>query len=161
MPVVDYLASIGLRKEEDGSISGLNTFPLIVDYGDGTAPVARAVFAMTPEGYAVCGGNIPPGSILSIGHFDTTEILDTTEQTVKTALQTGNHNAALIYSCVGRFYAQGLDHEGEMNRIVKCMRESGVPYLASYSGGELCPVYNSDDKTINRNHNNSIIICMI
>lgn len=73
MLAIDFLQSLGLSKNEEGGITGINTFPIIVDYNDGTTPVARAMFAMTPDGYAVCGGNIPVGATLSIGSFDAEE----------------------------------------------------------------------------------------
>jgi hypothetical protein len=71
------------------------------------------------------------------------------------------HSAILLYACVGRFYAQALEQEAEMSRIVGCMKGSGIPYLAAYAGNEICPVYGADGLTSNRVHNNSVIICAL
>jgi hypothetical protein len=164
MPIIDYFLSIGLKKNEDGSIAGLNSFPLLLDLSDGTLPMARAVIGLTKEGAGICGGSIPTGAILSIGAFDPEEIQATTSRTVKEAISEisdKKHSALLVFSCIGRFLAQGLDQSAEINRIVETITGAGVPYIASYSGGELCPVFTADGSVINRNHNNSIVICAL
>lgn len=158
-PVVEYLLSLGLAKNQDGGITGINSFPIIVDYNDGTAPVARAMFAVTPEGHAVCGGNIPVGSTLSVGSFDPAEISATTARTLKTALEAGGCSTLLMYSCIGRYFSQGYDTTAEFEQLLAPLAEAGVSYLGAYSGGELCPVYGKDGGAINRNHNNSFVIC--
>jgi hypothetical protein len=160
-PVTDYLLSLGLKKKEDGSIAGINSFPLIVDYGDGTPPVARALIGMTPEGAAICSGAVPMGSILSIGSFSAEEIVATTGFTVDTVLEKKEHHVMLIYACVGRYFAQGLVQTAEMRRMVECLKPADIPYMAAYAGGEFCPVYTPDGATANRLHGHSVIICAI
>ena len=159
IPAVDYLQSLGLTKNEEGGITGINSFPVILDYNDGTQPVARAMFAVTPEGYAVCGGNIPEGSTLSIGAFNPAEIVATAGRTLEAALAPGKHSTLLIYSCVGRYFALGYNPMEEINRLQDRLAGGSVTYMAAYSGGEFCPVYDKDEKTVNRNHNNTFIIC--
>ena len=159
-PVIDYLLSLGLSENEDGSITGINSFPIMVDYNDGTKPVARAMFAVTPEGHAVCGGNIPVGSTLSIGSFDPEEILATSRRTLEEASHVENHKTLLIFSCVGRFFSQGYEPMAEFQKIAEQL-DSSFTYMAAYSGGELCPVYDQAGGTINRNHNNTIVICAL
>ena len=159
MTAADYLLSLGLTKGEDGSITGINTFPIIVDCNDGTIPVVRAMFAVTPEGYAVCGGNIPVGATLSMGSFDGDEIASTTKRTVCGVLEKGAYGTMLMYSCVGRYFSQGYDPTAELQGIVQPLEEAGVTHMTSYSGGELCPVYGKNGEIFNRNHNNTFIIC--
>jgi hypothetical protein len=155
----DYLQSLGLTKNEDGTIAGINTFPIIVDYNDGAAPIARAMFALTPEGYAVCGGALPVGSTLSVGSFDPEEIAATTSRTLAAALAGEGCSVMLIYSCIGRFFALGYDQLLEQEKVRALMGQAGIPYLFAYSGTELCPVYGKHDTLVNRSHNNSIAIC--
>jgi hypothetical protein len=156
--VSEYLDSLGLERDEDGNIPGINSFPIIVDFNDGTDPVARVMFALTPEGYAVCGGNIPVGSTLSVGSFDPDEIIETTRRTLKEALASGKRGAILMYSCVGRFFAQGYDQTAELEQVRQLMTTSDTRYLAAYSGGEICPVYGKAGNLVNRNHNNTFVI---
>lgn len=160
-PAVEYLLSLGLERNEDGTITGINSFPVVVDYNDGTPPAVRAMFALTPEGYVTCGGNIPVGSTISMGSFDQDEIKSTTAAAIRQALDAHPAGVCLLYSCVGRFFALGYDQSAEMNVGNDLLRQAGVPYLAAYSGGELCPVYTEGGSTVNRNHNNSLIICAL
>lgn len=158
-PMVDFLLSLGLTREADGSITGINSFPIIIDYNDGTTPVARAMFAVTPQGHAVCGGNIPEGATLSIGAFDPEEILTTTNRTLESALEGKRHSAMLMYSCVGRYFAQGYDSTAEFRKLQEHMEGGETAFMAAYSGGEICPVYDQAGHVVSRNHNNTFIIC--
>jgi small ligand-binding sensory domain FIST len=162
-PVVDYLQTIGLDKKDDGTIIGINSFPLIVDYNDGTTPVVRAVFAQTPEGYAVCGGNIPVGATLSVGAIDAGEVISTTTDAVTAALASGKIGCLLLFSCVGRYFSLGYNPMSEIEKIRRLVDETGIPYHLAYCGGEICPVYTKDREksTTNRNHNDTIVICVI
>ncbi|MDL2253574.1 FIST C-terminal domain-containing protein [Ruminococcaceae bacterium OttesenSCG-928-I18] len=160
-PAVEYLLSLGLEKNAEGTITGINSFPIVVDYNDGTTPVVRAMFAITPEGHVVCGGNIPVGSTISMGSFDPEEIKATTIAAIQTAIEKCPNASYLIYSCIGRFFAQGFDQAAEMNAGNAVLNTAENAFLAAYSGGELCPVYTTGGSTMNRNHNNSFVICAI
>jgi hypothetical protein len=157
---VEYLLSIGLTKNDEGEIIGLNTFPLIIDYNDGTMPIALALLATTPEGYAVCADKIPEGSTLSVGSLTSDEVVKTFSRTLKKALSEKNdHHTMLMYSCVGRYFALGYNPLMELEQLQTQMKDTNITYMTSYAGGEICPVYGKKDKIINRNHGNSFIIC--
>jgi hypothetical protein len=159
LSVIDYLVNLGLPKNEDGSIVGVNSFPFVLDYNDGAQPVIRVMFAITPEGYAVCGGNMPVGAILGVGTINAEEVIATTEQVLRSALAGGKKNGMLIFSCVGRFFAQGFNPTAEMKKVQEVINDS-IPFHLGYSGGEICPVYGKDGNIINRNHNDTIVICI-
>ncbi|MDR1507452.1 MAG: FIST C-terminal domain-containing protein [Treponema sp.] len=162
--VADYLLGLGLQKEPDGAIMGINAHPFILDYNDGTQPVIRVMFAITPEGYAVCGGAMPVGASLQVGVIDAREVLSVTEETIKIALALGRSNGVgsfmLIFSCIGRYFAQNFHPEAEMQKVQEALKGS-LPFHLCYSGTELCPVYERNGNTRNRSHNDSIVICMI
>jgi hypothetical protein len=163
-PAVDYLKQIGLTSDEKGTIIGINTFPFIVDYNDGTMPIVRAIFAQTPEGYAVCGGDIPVGSTLSVGFMDGEEVITTTSESLSSALALQNASCILMFSCVGRYFSLGYDPMREIERVRELMEETGIPYQFAYSGTELCPVYErkrNNDSATNRSHNDTIVICVL
>jgi hypothetical protein len=161
-PVVEYLESLGLKRNDDGSITGVNAFPFVVDYNDGTTPVVRVIFGITEEGYAICGGDIPNGSTLSVGHIDSDEVLSTTSELISDALESGEPDCILMFSCVGRYFALGYTPMSEMERVQKLMEDTRIPYQLTYSGGELCPVYTSGGECIkNRNHNDTFIMCLL
>ncbi|MDR1509318.1 MAG: FIST C-terminal domain-containing protein [Synergistaceae bacterium] len=163
IPVTDYLLSLGLKKNDDGTISGINAFPFIVDYNDGSATVVRSAFATTPEGYAVCGGNLPEGVTMTVGSLDADDVLETTAEAVSSAISAKRPECLIIFSCVGRYYTMGYDPMSEIEKIQSILDGTDIPYYVAYSGSELCPVSgpNSGNSTVNRNHNDTIVICRL
>jgi len=161
--VSDYLSSIGLTKEEDGTISGINAHPFVVDYNDGTVPVVRIMFAITPEGYAVCGGDIPVGATLSVGFIDGDEVVKATVERLDEIISSEKPNALLIFSCVGRYFSLGYNTSREADEVSSVLDDTDIPYTLSYSGGELCPTQSTegDAELTNRFHNDTFIVCAL
>jgi hypothetical protein len=157
--VAEYLTSLGLKKDENGVIQGINSFPFILDYNDGTQPVIRVMFAITPDGSAVCGGKIPVGAALTVGSISAEKVLDNTAKVLKKLLEGSDGRGLLIFSCVGRYFAQGYNSGAEMEVARKILGDR--PFHLAYSGTELCPVYGKDGTIANRSHNDTIVICML
>lgn len=160
LSVVDYLTGLGMKKNEDGTIEGINSIPFVVDYGDGSQPVIRILFALTEDGSAVCGGDIPEGTKLSVGSINYDEVLNTTKEAVHTIKERGNKEAAVIFSCVGRYFALGFEPHAEMELITDQFPKD-LPYILSYSGGEICPTYDENGKLYNRFHNDTFTACLL
>ncbi|MDR1134529.1 MAG: FIST C-terminal domain-containing protein [Synergistaceae bacterium] len=158
-PIMEYFTSLGLVQDKNGGIEGVNSFLIVADRHGDAAPTIISIFAMTPEGYAVCGRRVPVGSTLTIGRFSPGDISSTSALALDKALDEIQCRTALIFSCVGRYFSLLYDHSAEMEMVVSRMRNSGVSYLMSYSGGEACPVRNDAGKQINRAHSNIFIIC--
>jgi hypothetical protein len=159
MPVVDYLAGLGLQKDAKGNIIGINSFPFILDYNDGTQPIVRVMFAFASDGSAVCGGDMPLGATLSVGKIDAEDVLATTEKVLRKALQKNpSASGILIFSCVGRYFAQGYESTQEMEKVREIL--GSRPWHLVYSGGELCPVLGRDGRLVNRSHNDTFVICL-
>jgi hypothetical protein len=160
VPVADYLASLGLEKDENGVLKGINSFPFILNYNDGTPPVIRVMFAITPDGSAVCGGKIPEGATLTVGVINKEEVLTISsallQKAKERALEGGK--SLLVFSCVGRYFAQGFNATAEMDKTREIL--GNIPFHLCYSGMELCPVTGKDGKIANRSHNDSIIVCL-
>jgi hypothetical protein len=156
---VEFLKSKGLVTDANGVIEGVNSFPYIVDFNDGTSPVIRVIFATTPEGYAVCLGDIPEGSTLSVGFFNEDEILATTRARLTSFSAEEGQHAGIIFSCVGRYFTMVLDPAGEIDAVHEFIDPLGKPYILTYSGGEICPVTNIADRTnlTNRFHNATFV----
>ncbi|MDR1580646.1 MAG: FIST C-terminal domain-containing protein [Synergistaceae bacterium] len=164
-PVADYLVKLGLKKNTDGSIIGINSFPFVVDYNDGTLPVVRVMFALTPEGEAVCGGDIPEGATISVGHIDADEVLSTTRAALSDVAARGGGACFLMFSCVGRYFALGHKPAAEMDLVREFMGGNEIPFMFVYSGGEMCPVGQkgggNGSTLTNRNHNDTFILCRL
>ncbi|MDR1027822.1 MAG: FIST C-terminal domain-containing protein [Clostridiales Family XIII bacterium] len=161
--VEDYLLSLGLKKGADGTLTGVNSYPFIVDYNDGSPPVVRIIFAITPEGYAVCGGDIPEGATLSVGFIDGDEVVKATGDELRKISPDDKPAALLIFSCIGRYFSLGYESEREADEVKKLLAGTGIPYAMTYSGGEICPTgaTEGDAGTINRFHNDTFAICVL
>ena len=109
----------------------------------------------------MCGGDIPVNAMLTVGSFAAESVVSTTAATVIAALASEKPDCALMFSCVGRYFALAYKPTDEIDKVRTLMKESGVPYQFSYSGGELCPVHTqNDDPTLtNRNHNDTFVMC--
>jgi hypothetical protein len=157
--VEQYLTSLGLAKDEKGAIKGVNSFPFILDYKDGTPPVIRAMFAITPDGSAVCGGKIPVGAELTVGFVNGEGILASTEKTLKKIAPDIAGKSVLMFPCVGRYFYLGYEKTAEMDKTAQILGDTH--FHLSYSGTELCPVYGKDGKLTNRSHNDTMVICVL
>ena len=159
IPFLEYMGTLGLVASDD-SIEGLITIPLMVDYNDGTTPVARAMYMANENGHAVCGGKMPVGSTISIGTLAYEDVVNSARAMSDEILAINGGKLLLMYPCLSRSLVLGLDAEVELNTI--CSKMSGkIPYAVAYSGGEICPVSNEDGDLVNRVHNFSLISCLM
>ena len=158
-PFLEYMGTLGLVAD-DGSIEGIITIPLIVDYNDGTAPVTRAMYMANGEGHAVCGGKIPEGSSLSVGVLMHEDVVSTARELVDEILTAGGGDVLFMYPCLSRVLVLGFDSEDEL-KTMRAKLPGDMPYVIGYSGGEICPVYDENGRTINRLHNFSLIACLL
>jgi hypothetical protein len=160
MCVVDYLQSIGIRRD-DGAWS-VSIFPFVIDYNDGTKPVARSIYLITKEGYAACGGNMPENTTLSVGGIDYADVMRTTGETLELILKKRNAGSSclLMFSCLTRYFVLEAHTTDEMDKIRNTLTDS-IGYIFGYSGGEICPVYTEKGTIVNRFHNCTFIACLL
>ena len=100
---------------------------------------------------------MPEGTKFNLGIWDKTDVLKTTEHTIKKILDDENANTLLLYSCLARSYSLGTEILSETEMINKTIAEK-IPYIFGYAGGEICPV--RDMANSNSFHNNTIIACV-
>lgn len=156
IPAVEYLESLGLAK--DGEIENIPIVPLSVDTGDGGHPAARAIFAVTPDGSVICGGDMPKNATLGVGTLESSDVQKTATELAKQIINIENSSGAIIFSCMGRNRALGLDPLHEIDQI-QAVLGSSLPYLFMYSGGEIYPEI-VQGKSLNKALNDSIIACI-
>ncbi len=154
-PLMKYFESVGLAK--NGEIRGINALPFFIGFGDGAKPIVRAMFAITPDGFAVCGGDMPVGASISVGTYDKEDVLVHT-RLVSEKAKTAANKGIVAFSCIGRCLSLGADSDAELTGVTETI-SGGVPYVLSYSGGEFCPVYTAHGESTNRFHNNTFIAC--
>ena len=158
MTAKSYFESIGLIAGK--GVEGLSSVPFVVDYGDGTQPVARAIYGLNEDGSADCGGLMPEGSTLYIGRMDVEDILHTAGTSVDKLLESDDLNGLILFPCLGRNMVLATDPMSEID-IVRDHIGDRVPWHLAYSGGECCPVYQKDDLPVNRFHNFTFIGCTL
>jgi hypothetical protein len=157
MPFLDYLETVGIPKS--GVITSKGSFPIMVDYNDGSRPIGLAIYSTTAEGYALLGGEIPKGSTIAIANLDYAGILETAEEAALKAAARCN-SGLLIYPCLTRNLALGANSDDELKKIVETLGEDH-PYQICYSGGEICPVLIGGGSLMNRVHNFTCIVCAL
>ena len=154
LPIIKYMETIGLAS--GGKISDvLHSIPFVLDYNGEGVPISRVLMAWSDDGYGMCGGLMPEGVKFNLGTWDKSDVLNTTFNTILNILAE-KKSTLLLYSCLARSYALGSDIMAEIEEIKKLIGDK-VPYLFSYSGGEICPV--RDTPNSNNFHNNTIIAC--
>jgi hypothetical protein len=153
---LEYFEEIGLTKSD--LATGIGIVPLFIDHMDGTKPVARGVFALTPEGYAVCGGMMPVGTTISLGHIDMEDVLKTTEEALRPLIATRS-GAILAYSCMARYLVLGAEYSAEAEKVQALIGD--IPYMFACSGGELSPLPDAGGKLKNFCHNYTAVFCRL
>ena len=158
MSAREYLETIGLTAGK--GVEGLSSIPFVVDYNDGTQPVARAIYGINEDGSALCGGVMPEGGTLYIGRMDVDDILLTAEKSVQELLDSGDCNGIIMLPCLGRNMVLAVDPMAEIE-VVKNKLGDTIPWHLAYSGGECCPVYGKESQSVNRFHNFTFIGCVL
>ena len=159
MTAKDYFESMGLATGK--GIEGMSSIPFVVDYGDGSQPVARAIYGLNDDGSAVCGGVMPEGSTLYIGRMDVEDIMLTAENSIEYLLKAENLNGIILFPCLGRNMILAMEPLAEIE-LVKQQIGDFVPWHLAYSAGECCPVYNNKENRLsNRFHNFTFIGCAL
>ena len=158
MTARDYFESIGLIAGK--GVEGLSSIPFVVDYGDGSQMVARAIYGLNEDGSASCGGLMPEGSTLYIGRMDVEDILLTAGTSMAKLMETDALHGLILFPCLGRNMVLAMDPLAEVDIVRKAVGDR-VPWHLAYSGGECCPVYDKDGHTENRFHNFTFIGCAL
>jgi hypothetical protein len=158
-PVVEYFENMGLTKASETSYA-MTSLPFMLDYGDGTPPVSRVFVGLNEQKQAICAGAMPEGSTLYIGVFDKEDVLLTTGNTFKKALEeTASPSVVIGYSCISRSMTLGSDVFAEIDLVMEKIAKK-TPVFFAYSGGEICPTQINSQVAINRFHNNTFILCV-
>jgi hypothetical protein len=158
MTAREYFSSMRLIQGE--GIEALSAVPFVVNYNDGSQPVARAIYSLNDDGSASCGGIMPEGGTLSIGRLDVDDILLTAEQSLGQLLQNEGLNGIIMFPCLGRNMVLGVDYLREIEKVRGMLGDS-LPWHLAYSGGEVCPVYGGNGCSVNRFHNFTFIACAL
>jgi len=157
MPILEYLKNIGLIITKEN----ITTTPFMVYYGDSIEPVALGFYTLFEDGSVLTGGEMPVGTTFTLGSIDADGIFESTKLGLKEILAVDNRNATLLLPCVSRYIMLAPDQEGELRLILEQLKESNLPFMMGYSGGEICPMPGADGKLHNRFHNYTFCACVL
>jgi hypothetical protein len=157
LPVLEYLETLGFTRE--AGLAGSKSIPIILDYNDGTPAVARCFYMISPEGNAVCGGDMPAGASFALSSMNAADVIFSAGQALDKVAALGESRGMLIMPCIVRSVTLGVDQLAEARRVAEKL-SGKIPYQLCYSGGEICPVYRPDGKPVNRFHNFSFAVCL-
>jgi len=113
--------------------------------------------ALTPEGYAVCGGGVNKDMTLAVGRVDMDDVLSTTEALLKPLA--GKEGVILSYSCIARYLALGTKYTAEADKVIEVCKD--MQYLYVCAGGEICPLPDENGKLKNYYHNYTNVFCKL
>jgi hypothetical protein len=154
--VFDYLTEKGLC--DLNSLEKMIYQPFIFHTTDGTTLVRNFLSAdLEKKEIALCG-DAPLGSRLDFGLISSDTVISTAETLIGNIKKDIGGDAVLLYSCVSRYWALGLDWEAEISHISRIL--FGNKWSLAYSGGEIFPQW-ADGKLINTLQNNCLIFCII
>jgi len=158
-PLAEFFESFGLAQASETSYA-LSSIPFMLDYGDDTPLVAKVFIAMNEEHHGIFAGHMPEGSTMYMGVFDHDDVLATSGEAMRTAVQAlQNASGALVYSCVSRFMTLGTNDLAELT-LAKDILGPKLPFMMAYSGGEICPTLVRGETATNRFHNDSFVLCI-
>ena len=156
-PVLEHLKNIGLVVTKET----ITTTPFMVYYDNSSDYVALGFYTLFDDGSVLTGGKMPEGTPISVGSIDAEGIFDSTQQGLNQILAHPDRQATLLLPCVTRYIMLAPKQEGELELITKTLKESGLPFMMGYSGGEICPMLGPDGKLHNRFHNYTFCACIL
>ncbi|MDR0662463.1 MAG: FIST C-terminal domain-containing protein [Spirochaetaceae bacterium] len=158
MDFTSYLEKQGF-SESNINDDSMYLIPFMINFGDGSLPIARALYSINDKGDAVFGSEMPEGKTISLGSLNYDGIMETAGELLRQISSKKNINGILFYSCLVRHILLGVKNDDELKKIIHAI-DDAAPYQICYSGGEICPVRNDSGEFVNRAHNYSLIACV-
>jgi hypothetical protein len=157
IPFMEYLDDAGIVMSRIGQDN--TTIPLMVDYDDGAKPVALAIYGLTPEKWAMCGGEVPEGAFFFCGEIDQDGILESARDALAQIQGVKGKSCMLMLPCVTRYIMMTPEQDEEMRITCDTLKGKG-PFVYALSGGEICPVKDRNGVWRNRHHNFTFSACL-
>jgi hypothetical protein len=174
---VEFLEKFGLDAaklaDPEEKTTSFTTYPLLVEKPgianpDGI-PVVRTLHGVDLEiGSGTAIGEVPVGSVLSIGALKAEDIEVSTRNSIQDLLAKMKQNEADGYeystifavSCVARYYVMATRSDLEADAL-KSNLSANLSMSGFYSFGEICPTSVREGKALNAAHNESLVLLAI
>ena len=159
-----YFESIGFAS--NGALAESYIFvPFVIDQKkradyDGI-PVFRGHASFTGDGTAIFRGDVDQGSVFTMLNTSTDDVLSVTREKLEQINAMEAINGVLLLPCiVRRLMTMHVGHLVELETI-RAVLKPEIPYMAGYSGGEICPTSINNGVPTNRFHNYSLVILIV
>jgi len=127
--------------------------------GEIISSVVKSLAMPKDDGYIfVCG--IQVGSNLSAISFTGDVVMETAKTVMEQIKEKHKGGTLLIYSCLGRRAAL-LNEPYKEFELMNEMLGNNFNYMATCSGGEICPTSVSEKEVVNNEHNETLIACIL
>ncbi|MDL2271449.1 FIST C-terminal domain-containing protein [Desulfovibrio sp. OttesenSCG-928-I05] len=164
MNAYTYFESIGFAN--NGTLAESYLFmPFVIDQKkrddyDGI-PVVRGHVSFTDDGTAIFRGDVYEGSTFSLLTCTPEGVLSTTRQAIEHINTLPDINGVLIFPCIVRRLLTQRVHPVIELETAKDAIDPSIPFMAGYSGGEICPTSFKESGPANRFHNYSLVILIV
>ncbi len=157
MPILDYLAKIGLIINKEN----ITTTPLMLYYDGSKEPIALGFYTLFDDGSVLTGGEMPEGTSFAVGSIDAEGIFESAKVGLQQIEAIPERQVTLLLPCVTRYIMLSPNQEDELKLINERLDATGMPFMMGYSGGEICPMPDKNGKLRNRFHNYTFCACVL
>jgi hypothetical protein len=171
---VEFLEQLGLDVAKlanpDEKSTSFTTYPLLIERTDvgnqDGIPIVRTLHGVNlQEGSGTAIGEIPEGSIVSVGFLQSHDIELSTRKSTRDLIEKIKQNEADGYkysmvfavSCIARYYVMANKNTVESDALIKELPPE-LSLSGYYSFGELCPTSVHLGKVMNEAHNESLVL---
>ena len=123
-------------------------------------PFVRKLMHFDTSGTAFFRGAIYENTVLAASSLSSDDILLSATETTRSLNSEKNIHAVLVYSCISRRTVLANTPQIELEQVCKTIRPD-IPFMMSYSGGEICPTSASTHSVENRFHNFTFVACAL
>jgi hypothetical protein len=153
----EYFRGIGLNPDVEATDASA---PVLLDYGDGSAPTMLGIYRFLPDGGAMTGGNVPVGAKLCIGEIDMCGVMESAGNGLEKMRKImEGKNGALLMPCTTHYLMLAPQSDNEIE-LVESKLKGKLTHSLSYVAGEVCPVKDKSGAWRNRMHNFSFSACI-
>ena len=165
MGALSYLKEQGIVTS-DNLVSGSAVWavPAVLTYPNGTKIVRAFLEIVEGTEHIVSSGKMEIGTKIKFAFLDGDKTLASAEKLLDELNET-KRNGIIAYSCAARAWSLGAKFFAEAQRIAECSEKylsnhgESLIYSVAYSGGEICPVTDSNGRLVNALHNYTLVAC--
>jgi hypothetical protein len=127
--------------------------------GEIVSSVVKSLVMPKDDGYLfACGVQV--GSSLSAISFTGEVVMETAKDVMEQIKTKHKEGTLFIYSCLGRRAALLNEPHKEFELMSKILGNN-FNYIATCSGGEICPTSSTEIEIVNNEHNETLIACIL